>query len=50
MVNENVTDNINTGNYLGRTDETETQKKIQHCKIHIHCSVCVSLAKELIIG
>ena len=38
-VNENVTDNINTGNSLGRTDETKTQKKTEHCKIHNRCFV-----------
>ena len=39
MVNKNVTDNINTGKYLGRKDETETQKKVESCKIQIQCFV-----------
>jgi hypothetical protein len=39
MVSENMTDNIKDGNYLGRTHETETQKKIERCKIQIQCFV-----------
>ena len=39
VINENVTDNIKTGKYLRRTDETETQKNAEHHKIQIQCFV-----------
>jgi hypothetical protein len=43
-----VTDNINTGNYLRRTDETNSEK--DRALQDSNSMLCVSLAKELIIG